>query len=234
MTDQSPNPIGNARNSDFRVSEGMQTEKPCFVFPHVPKCGGTSLLKQFRGSGLNIIEDYHAYIALALIDANAEPMNTDGVDLIYGHFPIDRYVGGNFQYIALVRDPISRLISSFHFHRDWGMRYPEDETYFAKLGRRIASGEVDFLHYLKHAHDIRIVYKTFLRFWGRHRFVLVGRTEEYDVFCEKLSSLLAVPISAEVHERKSDDVLRLSNHELRVARELLFEEYHWFDRFIQM
>ncbi|MEM9776078.1 MAG: hypothetical protein AAF902_15985, partial [Chloroflexota bacterium] len=36
----------------------IKTEKKCIIFPHIPKCGGTSLKKQFDKSNLKVFYDY--------------------------------------------------------------------------------------------------------------------------------------------------------------------------------
>ncbi len=207
--------------------------KTCYVFPHVPKCGGTSLLTQLRQSDILMHEDYNAYNGLDFIDANADAQDFSGNDLIFGHFPIDRYIGPGFRYIALVRDPLERAISNYHFHLQWGLDRPDDTSFFAEFGREIAAGNVTIVQYIMKAPNMRLVYKNFLRYWGRHRFALIGRTDRYDSFAGHLNALLGTEISAEVQERKSERQLDLPQRVSDQARRLLGEEYHWFNMFAE-
>lgn len=209
-------------------------EKPTFVFPHVPKCGGTSLLVQLRSSGIRLLEDYNAHQGYELIDQNSARVMLADYDLVFGHFPIDRYIGDNVRYIALVRDPLERAISNFVFHEKWGRLYPEDQSFYPSFGRKITKGEVNFIDYLKTAPDIRVVYKTFLRYWGRHRFCLVGNTGDYRTFAQSLSALLSINIDSNVKERESEWRPELTEHQVQVAKNLLHEEYYWYNKFIEV
>lgn len=206
--------------------------KVTYVFPHVPKCGGTTLLVQLRNSGLRLLEDYDSFQSLGLIDRNHIEVDHSEYDLIFGHFPIDRYVGDNIRYIALVRDPLDRAISNFVFHEKWGRLYPDDKSFYPEFGRKITKGEVDIIDYLSTAPDIKAVFKTFLRYWGRHRFCLVGDTGNYVDFARNLSNLLSIKIDGSVVERKADWYPTLTAQQTRVAKLLLHEEYYWYDRFM--
>ncbi|MBJ2152573.1 sulfotransferase family 2 domain-containing protein [Paracoccus sp. IB05] len=208
--------------------------KTCYVFPHVPKCGGTSLLTQLRTSGIKMHEDYEAYNGPQFIDANADLRNFGVNDLIFGHFPIDRYIGPEFRYIALVRDPLDRVISNYHFHMQWGLERPDDTGFFAEFGREIAKGNVTIIQYIMKAPNMRMVYKNFLRYWGKHRFTLIGRTDRYEDFATKLNDLLGTAISASVQERKSGRKLDLPDRVVEQAHRLLGEEYHWFNKFVEI
>lgn len=206
--------------------------KITYVFPHVPKCGGTSLLVQLRNSGLRLLEDYDSFQGYEMIEMNHRQIDHRQYDLIFGHFPIDRYIGENVRYIALVRDPLDRAISNFVFHEKWGRLYPEDTTFYPEFGRRITKGEVDIIDYLSTAPDITIVYKTFLRYWGRHRFALIGDTSSYELFAKNLSQLLSIRIDSSVVERKAEWYPDLTAEQKRIAKILLHEEYFWYDRFV--
>lgn len=207
----------------------------CYIFPHVPKCGGTSLLQHLQDSGLNLLLDYEAWIGPKVIEKNklCENIDFSVYDVIYGHFPIDRYESPNYGYIALVRDPIERCISNYIFHRDVSISQPGGEDFYSRLGTWIARGELSFIEYLNVAPDMKAVYSNFMKYWSRRRFDLVGTTENYGAFLDKLSELLGVQFENTIQERKRSTSITLTPAERIKARELLAIEYKWYDEFIK-
>lgn len=221
---------GVSRNRSVDGHPSRRLRDMTYVFPHVPKCGGTSLLKNLQQTGLALFLDYDAIVGPPMHRRNAEFARLDfsPFDVIYGHFPVNRYQGSKYQYVALVRDPIERSISSFHYV---GSRASKPSVYLGEMAKRIAAGEVSFLEYLRAAPHARRIYAHFLQYWPRDRFVLVGTTERYGEFLDRLSSLLRVPLSNDIKERMSGRTLELSGKELLEAREILAHEYHWYQAF---
>jgi len=205
-----------------------------FVFPHVPKCAGTSLEKQLRASDLNVRFDYDGWVGPEAETLNRIAAGKDftTTDMIFGHFPIERYARWNYNYIALVRDPVERARSNYDFHRYLGVNYPEDNQLYARMGRWIDRGELSFIDYLDLGYHIRTVYRDFLGYWRKERFILVGTVENYSQFLERFSNLVDRDFTQIGEERKAEAKTVLTDEERAMARFLLKDEYEWYDQFI--
>lgn len=207
----------------------------CYVFPHVPKCGGTSLLKSFEESDLSLYVDYDAWVGPNMFRRNNEAMKLDfsPFDIIFGHFPIIRYRGPQYRYIALVRDPVERALSNYsyiHFRWQSGKILPGP---YAAMAEGISKGTLSFLDYLRGDPQSDRVYRHFLGYWDPSRFALIGRTDQYDEFLSGLSELLGAKFINDKQERKSNSSHHISEAERHEARKLLATEYAWFDRFVR-
>jgi len=204
-----------------------------FVFPHVPKCAGTSLLNQIKESGLKVRLDYDGWIGpdSNTLDCKAAETDFTLTDLIFGHFPIRRYVRWNYNYIALVRDPVDRARSSYDFHRDNALAYPDADDLYTRIGKWIARGELSFLEYLRLAPDMKIVYREFLGYWDRERFILVGSVENYAQFLERLSYLLGHDFTNTQEARKAEVKTEITEEDRERAQFILQDEYDWYRKF---
>jgi hypothetical protein len=210
-------------------------EKRPIVFPHVPKCGGTSLLTHLKESGLNVLYDYEAWVGPASDKKNETSVGADfsGYDVIYGHFPITRYDGPDFRYVALVRDPVERAISNYIFHREMSRQFPDGKDFYTRLGKWIDRGELSFVEYLNVAPDMKVVYERFMGYWSPRRFSLIGTTENYDAFLKGLSDLTGVMFENTIRERKRQEDISLTREDRIKARMWLRLEYKWYDEFIK-
>lgn len=92
-----------------------------YIFPHVPKTGGSNIKKLLCESSLKVFLDYEfppriePYHAKNCLRRNREFSLIDfsPFDIVFGHFPIERYRSGRYEYIALLRHPVDRAISQF-------------------------------------------------------------------------------------------------------------------------
>jgi hypothetical protein len=204
-----------------------------FVFVHVPKCGGTTLLKKIETSSMSSYIDYDAYIGLGMHRRNEEAKKIDFTvfDIIYGHFPIGRYKGSNkYQYIALVRDPLSRCISQY-LHTKW--RWENGQLPNDHFGRRMAAGSLSFIDYSVERPYILHAYRHFLGYWKASEFTLIGQVERYTDFVNAFSDLTGVQFLNDKKDRAANEILELSAVEINEANRLLVDEYSWYREFIK-
>lgn len=179
--------------------------------------------------------DYDAWSGPAAIEKNkaCEGKDFSSYDIIYGHFPIDRYEGPDYRYVALVRDPVERAISNYIFHRDMSRSNPSGKDFYTRIGKWIDQGDLSFIEYLNIAPGMKVVYERFMGYWSRRRFTLIGTTERYREFLDGLSVLTGVKFENNIRERKRKDDIELASAERTRARNLLRPEYKWYDEFVK-
>lgn len=215
----------------------MVTDQKCTIFPHVPKCGGTSLKSQFEQSGLDVFFDYEyppeggKYFRGECERRNRESSLLDfGVfDLVFGHFPVTRYFRDNYRYVTLLRNPLDRAVSHFFY---WKNVLPETNLVAinrAPIIRGIKDGTVSFTEFLMNQ-KIDKYLSAYLGEMGPEKFQLVGFTDQYDSFLHKLSGLIGVRLDPQVHLRPG---VRepLESGELSKAQSLLGEEFRIYESF---
>lgn len=202
-----------------------------YVFPHIPKAGGTSLLKHFEVAGLNVLTDYRHWTVK--LDAEEAARDLSEYDVVIGHFPVDRYARPDRKNIALVRDPVERAFSAYVFHRDEHVRTGATAELYDRIGMWTARGELSFLEFINIAPGTQFVYQRLMRGWARERFALVGTTERYGEFLDGLSGLFGRKFENTIQERKRADDLVLTDEDRRRARNLLAAEYKWYNEFVR-
>jgi hypothetical protein len=121
------------------------------------------MLDHIKQIGFNARIDYDGWSGPKAVKLNRQCLAQDftGLDLIYGHFPISRYDRAGHRYVALVRDPIERVRSSYDFHRDHAQTHPDCPEFYSRIGRWIGRGELSFIEYLHIAPNMRNVYRIF-------------------------------------------------------------------------
>lgn len=180
------------------------------------------MMRHLEKSGLRVHFDYSVWLPqVAERDLSGE------FDVIYGHFPITRYVGPNYRYIALVRDPMERCLSSYKFHRKFGVENPHQTDFYSRVGRWIDRGELSVREYVRICPDMRSTYQYFLGHWPRERFDLVGTTERYGDFLAMLSALLGVTFTNNIRERQSEEKVDIPPEDVAPIKSLLAAEYAW-------
>lgn len=214
--------------------------KQTIVFPHVPKVGGTSIREQLEQTDLRIFFDYDAvpghgkWMQQQWERRNREYSFLDfsPFDIVFGHFPIERYVSDSYAYVALVRDPLDRAISQY-LYMIWRFENrPNLDPAIRERMRPVASGQVDFLTFLRKQIG-RDYYRRYLGYWDKSRFQLIGETVRYAEFLDKLNAILGTSLTADVHRRKRENTaFSLSEEEERKGRRFLAEEYTWYEELL--
>jgi hypothetical protein len=93
------------------------------IFPHIPKCAGTSIGTQLNRLPIDVFLDYaapptHGGHGKQINDARKEEFRQrhfSEFNLVFGHFPVDRNVSDKYRYVAMSRDSFSRLVSHVSF-----------------------------------------------------------------------------------------------------------------------
>ena len=208
------------------------------IFPHVPKAGGTSIKVQLEKSDINVLLDYKAPPGdsswhaqkKSVWDRRLSWTDLESYDLVFGHFPVTRYVGNGYRYIALVRDPVERTISQYfyHIHR---AGLPHLKPNRKRFYQAVASGRIGFLDYCRRTNCANI-YKLHLDRWDRDKFLLIGDTSRYGEFVENFNRLLGTELTDNTHLRRREETPReISASEIAELKVMLKDEIEWYQRF---
>jgi hypothetical protein len=211
----------------------------CLIFPHIPKCSGSSLRAQFESSPLKVYFDYDKPPHdKSFFQKECERRNRDAsmldfgaFDLVFGHFPIQRYDKDNYQYIALLRHPIERAISHFFY---WKNVLPESNQlalHRNPIISEIKNGNVGFLDFVKSG-KCSSIYSSYLGKMPPEKFLLVGFTEKYSTFLDELSKILKTELTTDIRLRKSTKD-KLDKNELERARGVLKNDIKLYDLFYE-
>jgi hypothetical protein len=210
------------------------------IFPHVPKAGGTSIKTQIEQSGLKTFMDYDAPPGSALWprmhcerrNAECRLLDFGNFDIVFGHFPVERYDRPNYRYVALVRDPYSRIISQLNYLIARARKGPRADPQVGVMARLLESGELSPVEWVK-KNGLHSLYKQYLGYWDRKRFALVGDTSQYPEFVDQLNEMTGIQLDPGVRERQgAGALLEVSAEEEKAIRWWLRNEYEWYEAFI--
>src|SRR5690606_1547202 len=120
-------------------------------------------------------------------------------DLVFGHFPIERYLcdDDRYQYVALVRDPYSRIVCQLKYLFYRAKHVPNAEPSVRALAKLFESGELTPSDWVR-KHGAWKMYQQYLAYWPRSRFTLVGDTSRYQEFTDQLNELAGIQIDPSV------------------------------------
>jgi hypothetical protein len=210
------------------------------IFPHVPKAGGTSIKTQIEQSGLKTFMDYDAPPGVALWPRmQSERRNTEcglldfsNFDIVFGHFPVERYDRPGYRYVALVRDPYSRIISQLNYLISRARKGPRADPQVAITAKLLESGELSPSEWVKR-YGLRSIYRQYLGYWPKERFSIVGDTSRYASFVEQLGEMTGITLDPEVRERQNQgSLLEVTDAEEKKIRWWLRDEYDWYNAFV--
>ena len=213
------------------------TDSDCVIFPHIPKCSGSSLKSQFENSSLKVYFDYDKpphdmkFFSKECERRNCEAdlLDFSAFNLVFGHFPIHRYNRENYKYITILRHPVDRAISNFFY---WKNVVPESNKlalYRNPIITDIKDGRINFLDFVK-TNKCTSIYSDYLGNIPPDKFLLVGFTKKYDYFLKKLSKIMDIELSADVRLRQSNKE-HISSIEIDQAKSILSDEIAKYELF---
>jgi hypothetical protein len=206
------------------------------VFPHIPKCGGTSVLRLLENSGIRLFRDYdhppgfhegaNKFKQQACLRRNAEfsLLDFSPFDLIYGHFPLSRYASRNYSYVCLLRHPVDRCISNYFYFKNV-IRSPGAIAEMPIINE-IRAGSVGIVEFARRARISR-TFRCYLD--APVEFSLVGTTDDLAGFVSNLSELLGKELGPIGRERENLDKDEIGEVERRQLHKLLAEEIALYD-----
>lgn len=209
----------------------------CIIFPHVPKCGGTTLYQQLEQSDKKVFFDYdkspnaNKFHAKGCARRNWEFSLLDFrmFDVVFGHFPVCRYEKPHYRYVTLLRHPVERAVSQYFY---WKNQVPDNNLRIVAMEPIISgikSGQVGFLDFLQQQ-DMAHFYHRYLGEKRPDEYELVGFTDAYESFCSRLSEMLGLEVRHDIQLRKGEKST-IPQHEQDKAEQLLGNEislYHQF------
>lgn len=138
--------------------------KPLFLFCHVPKCSGMTVILTFR----TIYGDKNVWLD---DDFNPPPPN---ICAIVGHFRSHKYdeIFPDVPKITFLRDPVERLMSNYYFHKR--SRFPLPRAWWVN---EVRAGKMDVLEYAPYEKNVLSHYVSREQV---DTFTIVGLTEKFE------------------------------------------------------
>jgi hypothetical protein len=95
------------------------TRAPLLIFVHLPKTGGSTLARVLKDQYASdtVLSLYDSFSGAELQDVPRERL--DGLRVVMGHFAFGahRFVTRRATYVTVLRDPVDRVVSHYHFVR---------------------------------------------------------------------------------------------------------------------
>lgn len=206
-------------------------------FPHIPKCGGSTVRQYLNEADLNCFIDYDATPSVFKFTAqkcerrNSEFRQLDfrNFDLVYGHFPLSRYRHEN-NVILLLRHPVERAVSHFNY-----FKHLMPATNYAAMSRnrtieKVRAGEMDIVQFAK-ANKLQ---SFITRYIGdvrpeecRRVFFTDHMSELFSFFNSTFALNEDEPKAERVNSKKSD----ISPDELAALTDILSAEIRLYEAF---
>jgi hypothetical protein len=164
------------------------------VAVHFPKAGGTSLLEQFISAlRSDLAMDYGADPLAGPCPQRGFP---DGKAMVIGHFRADRYDGTDAFRMTFLRHPVSNLISTYFF-----LQTVPDRGH--PLHHRFLTERPSVTDFARDERMRFLMSRTYFGGFDMRRMDFIGFNETRAQDLARLSELLGLPLSAEVHANRT-------------------------------
>jgi hypothetical protein len=206
---------------------------------HVPKAGGSSLLRALeRAYGAAFRTDYRDNPADPLSQRVLDPASylargerfPAGVDCVHGHFHPGKYAIDDGVVLAtILREPVDNLISIYSFWKNLPRGHDALHDYF--LDRQLGVLECARLPLLR-----RLLSETYFGGFDMGRFDLIGRHDDRAAALRRLGGLVGASLDVDLHENATPkDERRLEMSEDRALRhrleQLLADDIRFYQRY---
>jgi hypothetical protein len=194
---------------------------------HVPKAGGTSLLRQFRNLLGDALATDYAHPPLGGSDRDSATF-PPGVRVLHGHFNPRRYAAEPARWVTFLRDPVENLLSIWAFWRS----LPATTS---PLHQRFAAESPSPEAFARYPGVQALLCRTYFGGVDMGRFEFVGFHETRSVDIPRLGAWLGLPLLAEVHENRTPAIAgreeMLADAALRGRlRDILAEDVRFYER----
>jgi len=157
-----------------------------FAFLHLPKCGGSSLMKSFgRCWDDKRYKNGHPNLTTTDTHYSLHRSNTICVDLDINEYKL----------FTFVRNPFARIVSAFFYLRDTELRFRCDRQFRNEMGLR----ETDFNQFVKeklldtsYMHFDQIIDK-YIMSCDLDKFDFIGKTENMQTDCDEICDIINRP-----------------------------------------
>lgn len=201
----------------------------------MPKCAGASIkevLEKQCHTPNNLLFDYDSYFRIPKWDRDQKilhslenPTIVDNSCIVYGHFFPVKYIGdakpNNLIMVTILRDPLSRLISHYHF---WNSGDFSDHY----LWRKMKENSWTLSQFIM-SDEMRNFYSQYFSQCPLHFFSYIGIYENLKESTKHCFSMLglnedlsSVPHLNKTKNKQSDD---LSHNFLKEAKDFHSEDY---------
>jgi hypothetical protein len=121
-------------------------ERPKLVFVHVPKAAGTTLTtvvrRPYPNDQIHVIQGRIVESLAGL--TQMEPHARSRIRCLYGHLPFGAHMlTGPVEHMTMLRDPIDRLVSHYHYARSQPAMYLHELSLRSDLAAYVSSGAAE-------------------------------------------------------------------------------------------
>lgn len=208
-------------------------------FPHIPKCGGTTVRSFIQGAELNCFFDYeHPPSPFKYFEARCARRNNEfkqidfsSFDLVYGHYPLKRYNHGN-QIILLLRHPLDRAISHYNY-----IKYLMPRTNLAAMERnrtvkKVKDGEMGIVEFSR-VNKIDTLFERYIGDISPENCTNVFFTDQLDELFKFLNDTFKLNLEEPEPERVNLEKSGLSSSEEDALNHLLSSEVEKYNLFAE-